>query len=142
MKVRIQTKNGDTKVVDLNRRKAIRERCLNCAGWHHFEIRECECTKCPIHPYRSGNGNQNAKARGKAIRKFCLGCSGGKHSEVTKCPATDCPLFAFRKRGLDRSVEFYLTLEKLHIDHLLKASRADSMVRDDENIPTAKGASI
>ena len=32
MKVKILSKNGP-KVVDLNRRKAIRERCLNCAGW-------------------------------------------------------------------------------------------------------------
>ena len=108
MKVLVQTKDGHNRVKDLNRRKSIRELCLNCCGWTSSEVRKCKHIKCALHLYRTGNGNQNAKARGKAIRAYCLECSGGKHSEVKKCPVKDCPLFAFRKNGLDRSVEIVL----------------------------------
>jgi hypothetical protein len=134
MKVEIQAKNGDTKVVDLNRRKAIHERCLNCVGWFPSEIQTCELTSCPLYPYRFGNGKQDAKARRKAIRKYCLWCSGGKPSEVTECPISDCPLYAFRKQRLDRSVEIDLAIENHHIGHLFEASEADNMVNDDEKI--------
>lgn len=67
MKVIMLSKNGP-KVVGLNRRKAVRERCLNCAGWFHKEITDCTFTDCHLYPFRSGQGKQNAKARAKAIR--------------------------------------------------------------------------
>jgi len=46
MKVVILGKNG-LRQADINRRKAIREKCLNCAGWSHKEITNCTFTGCP-----------------------------------------------------------------------------------------------
>jgi hypothetical protein len=104
MKVTILGKNG-LKVVDLNRRKAIRERCLNCAGWSYKEVTNCEFDDCDLHLFRSGEGKQNAKARSKAIRKYCLWCMNGQYGEVSKCPSKDCSLFPYRKIKTDRSTE-------------------------------------
>jgi len=112
MKIKLQTKDGTYKIKDINRRKAIRERCINCSGWELRQVRNCEITKCKLHPFRSGKGKQNAKARGKAIREYCLWCLVGKPSEVTKCPVPNCPLFAFRKQRLDRSVEIDSAIKK------------------------------
>jgi hypothetical protein len=104
LKVRIQGKNGH-KIVELNRRKAIRERCLNCVGWSVKDVKECEMTDCHLFQFRSGQGNQDSKMRAKAIRKFCLWCMCERHIEVSKCTAPDCPLFAFRKSTIDRSIK-------------------------------------
>ena len=115
MKVKILSNNGP-KVVDLNRRKAIRERCLNCAGWLHKEVAECTFTDCPLYPFRSGQGKQNAKARAKSIRKYCLWCMNGQYGEVSRCPSSDCSLFPYRKTHLDRSTEIKIMPKKGHID--------------------------
>jgi len=114
LKVSILGKNGP-KMVDLNRRKAIRERCLNCAGWRHKAVTNCTFTDCPLFPYRSGQGKQNAKARSKAIRKYCLWCMNGQYGEVSRCPSTDCSLFPYRKKHLDRSSEIKSLPKKSHI---------------------------
>jgi hypothetical protein len=119
MKVTILGKNGP-KVVDLNRRKAIRERCLNCAGWYHKEVTNCTFTDCSLHPFRSGQGKQSAKARAKAIRKYCLWCMNGQHGEISKCPSTDCSLFAYRKNRTDRSTEIKSLPKKSHIDAIFE----------------------
>jgi hypothetical protein len=115
MKVIILGKNGP-KSFDLNRRKAIRERCLNCAGWFHKEVADCIFTDCPLYPFRSGQGKQNAKTRTKAIRKYCLWCMNGQHGEVSRCPAKDCSLFPYRKSKTDRSTEIKSLPEKGHIE--------------------------
>ena len=115
MKVSILGKNGP-KVVDLNRRKAIRERCLNCAGWLHKEVTNCTFTDCPLFPYRSGQGKQNAKARAKAIRKFCFCCMSSQLGEVSKCPSIDCSLFPYRKTKMDRSTIIKSLPKKGHIE--------------------------
>jgi hypothetical protein len=104
VKVTILGRNGP-KVVDLNRRKAIRERCLNCSGWYPKEVTNCTFTDCPLHLYRSGKGKQNATARAKAIRKYCLWCMNGQHGELSKCTSRDCSLFPYRKIKTDRSSE-------------------------------------
>ena len=114
MKVEIIAKNG-FKIVDLNRRKAIREPCLNCTGWSHREVRNCIFEDCPLFLYRSGSGKQNAKARSKAIRRFCLWCTKGQHGEVSKCPSTECSLFSYRKAKIDRSAEIKSLPKKCHI---------------------------
>ncbi len=111
MKVSILGKNG-LKVVDLNRRKAIRERCLNCAGWSYKEVTNCEFDDCDLYLFRSGEGKQNAKARAKAIGKYCLWCMDGQAAEVTKCPAIDCSLFPYRQTKTDRSTEIKLLANK------------------------------
>jgi hypothetical protein len=85
------------KAANLNRRKAIRERCLNCSGWFFKEVSECEFSDCQLYPFRTGQGRQNPKARNKAIRQYCLECMCGQRAEVAKCPSFDCPLFPYRK---------------------------------------------
>jgi len=104
MKCAIQSKNG-SKVIGLNRRKAIRERCLNCSGWLSREVTNCSFTECSLFPFRSGRGPQNAKDRSKAIRNYCLWCMAGSKSEVAKCCSFDCSLFPYRKSTVDRSAE-------------------------------------
>lgn len=104
MKVKILGKNG-LKLVDLNRRKAIRERCLNCAGWFPKEVTNCTFKDCSLYPFRSRQGKQNAKDRSKAIRKHCLWCMNGQHGEVARCPSKDCSLFPYRKTRTDRLTE-------------------------------------
>ena len=95
MQYTIQGKTG-LKTVSLNRRKAIRERCLNCSGWSAREVTECRFSDCQLYPFRTGQGRQNPKARNNAIRKYCLWCMNGQRSEVAKCPSFDCSLFPYR----------------------------------------------
>ena len=104
MRVSILHKNG-LKTIDLNRRRAIRERCLNCSGWQPGEVDGCKITDCPLYRFRSAAGKQDAKARNKAIQAYCRKCCNGQKTEVLKCPAVECPLFAYRRGVLDRSVE-------------------------------------
>lgn len=93
------------KIVELNRRRAIHERCLNCKAWYPKEVANCTITNCPLFPYRTAKGKQNASQRGKAIKKYCLSCSNGQVGEVTKCTAPDCPLFIYRKGGVERAMK-------------------------------------
>lgn len=115
MKVTILGKNG-LKVVDLNRRKTIRERCLICSAWSYKEVANCEFADCHLYPFRSGQGKQNAKARAKAIREYCLWCMDGQLGEVLKCTSPDCPLFPYRKTQIDRSTEIKSLLKTRHIE--------------------------
>ncbi|MFO8164522.1 MAG: hypothetical protein R6T98_08305 [Desulfatiglandales bacterium] len=118
MRIQIQNKNG-FKIVNLNRRRAIREKCLNCSAWSIKEVEDCQHTDCPLYPYRSGKGPQNAKARGKAIRDYCLWCMNGNASEVRKCPTRDCPLFPYRQSKVDTTIEIMPTgAKKGHIEAL------------------------
>ncbi|MDO9566102.1 MAG: hypothetical protein Q7J15_05110 [Candidatus Desulfaltia sp.] len=120
MKVSILGKNG-LKAVYLNRRKAVREKCLNCAGWSYKEVTNCEFDDCDLYLFRFGKGKQNAKARAKAIRNYCLWCMNGQRSEVSKCASSDCPLFPYRKGGIDRSAEIDPTQKKQHIEAVSEA---------------------
>lgn len=104
MKVEIMSKNG-TKVADLNRRKAIRERCLNCHGWYLREVKKCSFTDCALYPFRSGIGKQDAKKREEAIREYCVWCMAGNVKEVPKCVSPDCSLFPYRMTKVDKSIE-------------------------------------
>lgn len=110
----IQGKNG-SKTVGLNRRKAIRERCLNCSGWLLAEVAECQFLDCPLYPYRSGQGRQDPAARNHAIKKYCLWCSNSQRAEVLKCQNSDCSLFPYRgvRTGPQK---FNSMLKKGHIE--------------------------
>lgn len=101
MKVQIQSKSG-YKIINLNRRKAIRERCLNCAAWIPKEVLNCGFFDCCLYSFRSGKGKQNPTMRKKAVRSYCRWCTFGQRSEVSKCVSLDCPLFSFRMNGIDR----------------------------------------
>lgn len=115
MRIKILSKDG-FKILDLNRRDAIHERCLNCSGWIPSEVTNCTFTECQLYLFRSGDENQNPKKRKEAIRKYCLWCMNKQHSEVVKCVSVYCPLFAFRLKEMDRSVELNPYTEKVPID--------------------------
>jgi hypothetical protein len=117
MKVEIQSKVG-YKIVDLNRRRAIREKCLNCAGWIPKEVSMCGFVDCSLSPFRSGRGKQNPKLRKKAIRRYCLWCLNGRRSEIAKCALRECPLFAFRMSNVDRSAKIESLLKMDDIEGL------------------------
>ena len=104
MKFPVLGKSGVV-VMNLNRRKAIRERCLNCVGWIPSDVRQCDFTWCALHPFRMGTGKQDPTVRGKAIRKYCLQCCHDQPIEVRLCPCRDCSLFPWRQSKVDRSVE-------------------------------------
>lgn len=115
MKCLIQRKNGP-ELIGLNRRKAVRERCLNCSGWSHKEVTNCIFKDCPLFPFRSGQGKQNAKARSKSIRSYCLWCMNDQHGEVSKCQSIDYSLFPYRKVKTDRSAEIKSLPKERHIE--------------------------
>ena len=111
----IMGKNG-IKKIKLNRRTAMRERCLNCVGWIPKEVTNCEFLKCLLYPFRTAQGKQDSKKKFKAIRKYCLWCTVGQRKEVTLCPSRDCPLYPYRKGGLDKSSRIDSTVKKHHIE--------------------------
>jgi len=115
MEIAIQHKHG-LKIVNLNRRKAIRERCLNCSAWVSREVANCSFTECSLLPFRSGQGKQNAKLRSKAIRDYCLWCMADNTAEVSKCTSPDCSLFPYRKSTIDRSAEIKSISKLGHIE--------------------------
>ncbi len=104
MKVSILRKNGH-QVIDLNRRKAIQERCLNCAAWSYKEATDCIFENCLLYPFRSGRGKQDAGERARAIRCYCLWCVNDQPGDVSKCTSQDCSLYPYRKSRTDRSAE-------------------------------------
>lgn len=105
MKRRIQSKDG-SKVVELNRRKAIRERCLNCCCWSAKEVQNCSHEDdCTLFTFRSGVGKQDAKARSKAIRAYCYWCCAFQRPEVSKCQIKDCSLWSYRLAKVDTSAK-------------------------------------
>ena len=81
----------------LNRRNAIRARCLDCSAGSVREIRECPFTDCPLWLFRMGLGKQDPRLRNKAIRSYCIWCSNGKRAEVPLCQSKNCPLHSYRK---------------------------------------------
>jgi len=120
IQIKIAYKNLE-KVVNINRRKAIRERCLNCSGWSRAEVQRCPNRNCTLFPFRKGAGKQDAVARNKAIRDYCLWCCVDKRIEMLECRAKDCPLFPFRKSSLDRSIDLALNSKTTHIEAVSKA---------------------
>jgi hypothetical protein len=90
------------KTIELNRRQAIRERCLNCSAWYPKEVSTCEFHDCQLYPYRMGKGKQNAKARAKALLSYCRWCMGG-HRPST-CVVIHCPLYCYRKGKAEQPV--------------------------------------
>ena len=119
MKVKIQSKDGN-KIVNLNRRKAIRKTCLNCSAWFPREVSNCDFVDCSLYPFRSGKGKQNPKKRDRAIRGYCRWCMCGQRSEVSKCISSDCPLFNYRMNGIGRLSKIESLLKKGHIETVSK----------------------
>jgi hypothetical protein len=85
----IRDKNG-FRVVRMNRRRAIRYFCAECVGWDINETNGCDGRHldgsiCSFHPFRSGQGKQNAKKRDAAIKKQCRYCMQGSGFSIGKC---------------------------------------------------------
>ena len=107
---------GCLKKVYLNRRKAIRERCLNCAAWIPKEVSNCDFKDCFLFPFKSGKGKQSPKERQRAIRGYCKVCMNGQRSEVINCSSFDCSLFPYRKKGVDKTVKTESLFKKDQIE--------------------------
>jgi hypothetical protein len=75
--------------------KAVRQRCLECAG-SHGAVRECEVSDCDLWKFRPSSPEKPDTTRKKAIRNFCLDCQGCSPSGVRECETVDCPLFSHR----------------------------------------------
>lgn len=114
MKFIVLGSNGP-QLMKLNRRKAIRERCLNCTGWISSEVRNCHFNRCSLHKFRMGVGKQESIERAAAIRNYCLQCCNDQPNEVRLCPCKDCSLYPFRFYKIDRTVEINSKLKKHHI---------------------------
>lgn len=107
--MKILHKNG-LEIVDINRRKAIRYRCLNCSGYSTAEVRDCNFHDCHLYEFRSGKDKQDPQKRSKAIRMYCLEwCMLGQSFEVKLCPCIDCSLHPYRHTEIDTT---HLILEE------------------------------
>lgn len=82
--------------VHLNRRRAIRERCLDCSACSTKDVQHCTMIDCALYTFRTGKGRQSPISRNKAIRSYCLWCCGDQPGEVRLCPTSSCPLYSFR----------------------------------------------
>jgi hypothetical protein len=94
MKMIIMARSGD-KVATINRRKAVREKCLICSDWSAQEVAECPHTDCPLYRFRLGRGTQNTRERNRAIHRYCLWCMAGNKAEIAKCVSLTCPLYPY-----------------------------------------------
>ena len=82
--------------VYLNRRSAIKFKCMDCSGFEYAEMRNCEHQDCSIWQFRTGNGQQDPVNRIKAIKAYCMWCMLDQQYEITNCTSINCQLFIFR----------------------------------------------
>ena len=73
--------------------KAIRNKCVDCAGLELGRVKDCEYKQCELYPLRMGKG---ARATLRVIRAYCMSCSAGQKHEVRNCPSEVCPLWPYR----------------------------------------------
>jgi hypothetical protein len=117
----VLTKNG-VKEVDLNRRKAIRLKCLDCSGFERQEVINCTHTECSLYEYRTGRGKQDAKHRDKTIKTLCMSCMLDQPFEITNCTSLNCPLYIFRGYTLTIDNAFSLNSSSENISSDLSVS--------------------
>jgi hypothetical protein len=79
----------------MNRRQAIRKKCLECSNYKCWDVANCTCTDCALYPFRSGKGKQDPKERNIALRKYCMWCVVDQPVELKYC-SKSCPLNDFR----------------------------------------------
>ena len=82
----------------MNRRQAIRDKCLMCSEDVKKEVKNCPCTDCSLYPYRFGRGKQEPKERELAIKRECMSCMAGH---------------TFEFRGYTRPQKVALTYKKV-----------------------------
>lgn len=85
--------------------RAIRQRCMDCAGHAYSAVRDCDRTQCELWPYRMGHRpTEPAKLTAlKSIRRYCVdNCCCGSEKETRLCPqgpsgpGTTCSLYLYR----------------------------------------------
>jgi len=90
----------------MNRREAIRAKCLDCVGGSPGAVRGCSfADDCALWPFRSGEGQQDPSKRGQAIKNYCRWCVADNRNEVRLCPSLDCSLWSFRLAKVKSSTE-------------------------------------
>nr|BDD46983.1 hypothetical protein 1 [Desulfobacteraceae bacterium] len=72
------------------------------------EVEKCEGkyldgSMCSFHPFKSGQGKQNAKKRDAAIKKQCRYCMQGNSFSIANCPSRYCPIYPYRNHKTDRT---------------------------------------
>jgi len=122
MQVLTISKDG-IKNVNLNRRKAIHERCLNCCCWHPGEVAKCALKKCPLYQFRTGGEKQDAKLRNSAIKNYCLFCMSGQVGEIAKCPSNKCPLYVFRRGHQERIEKEHFSKRQINFHQPIQEQR-------------------
>ena len=127
MKVLIMGKDG-IKNINLNRRNAIHEKCLNCSCWHPKDVTDCNITECPLFQFRTGKGKQNAKARNRAIRNYCMWCMNKQVGGVTKCPSNNCPLYIYRKGGLDKATPSFEKFDRIGCNFRTNITKIENII--------------
>jgi hypothetical protein len=130
----VQTKNG-VKEIDLNRRKAIRLKCLDCSGFERQEVTNCTHTECSLFEYRSGRGKQDAKRRDKAIKTYCMSCTLDQPFEITNCTSINCSLHIFRGYTLTNDTSFFQNFISKNVTGELPN---DSFFKSDALLPPEK----
>jgi len=120
--------------VYLNRRTAIKCKCLDCSGFEYAEMRNCLHEDCSLWQFRTGKAPQNPAKRNKAIKTFCMWCTLDQPYEITNCSSRYCPLFIFRgyilpeKNALNKDTSSKSTTGELP-DEL--SFKVDSMIPED-----------
>lgn len=117
--------NTGQKPKSLNRRKAIRLRCLDCSGGHQSEVENCLFLECPLFSFRIVKTKQNSQARSKAVKDYCRWCCNDQLREVSRCISYNCPLFGFgHQKGKDirTSQEDKIVLDALLIRRIVGLS--------------------
>jgi hypothetical protein len=80
----------------MNRRQAIKAKCLDCSGYERKEAYNCHHVDCSLHPFRTGYEKQDPKVRDEAIKKYCLWCMYDQPGEISLCTSPECALFKYR----------------------------------------------
>jgi hypothetical protein len=94
------------RVVRLNRRKAIRYFCAECAGRDTNEIEKCngmylDGSMCSFHSFGSGKGKQVAMKRDAAIKNQCRYCMQVNSISIRNCTSQYCPVYPYRNHKTD-----------------------------------------
>ena len=78
--------------------KAIRTKCIDCAGGELGAVRSCDFREeCPLWPFRMGKGVRGKGGLLKPIKRYSHWCMNGQSVEVRLCPCGPrCALYQYR----------------------------------------------
>lgn len=96
--VPVRTDKGVVEI-KVSRSKAVKLRCLDCAGFVKKQVKECSLTNCPLYEMRlTGklNGEKAGLRRSKAIKDFCVRCFNGHKTLIKTCTDINCSFHQYR----------------------------------------------